>query len=183
LLLHGLNGHSGTWRNNVPFLSKENHVVAPSLPPSHGSPSELDVSRYVDMVEQFLAKLELGRVSIAGNSMGGWIAMKLANRRPEWIESLILEDSAGIAGSGQADNDLPDKIDALHMPILIIWGKEDRVLPLDAGRYLQSQIHESSFVVLDGVGHVPHWEKPDLYNQLVSDFLRRVREKQSRSDR
>ncbi|HYB03459.1 MAG TPA: alpha/beta hydrolase, partial [Nitrososphaerales archaeon] len=181
LFLHGLNAHSGTWRNNAAFFSTESRVLAPSLPPWHGSQKDLDIGPYVESLKQFLAELGVRRVSIVGNSMGGWIAMRLAADLNGKVEGLVLEDTAGT--SDPRDPKLLTKVEKSGVPVLIIWGKNDKILPLEVGKYLHSKIKASTFVVLDGVGHVPHWEVPDIFNKLVMDFLMRVKETQSRPDK
>jgi len=180
LFLHGLNAHSGTWRNNVSFFAEDSRVLVPSLPPSRESPNNLDITPYVEYLEEFLSELDIHRVTIAGNSMGGWIAMQIAIDHSDWVEALVLEDSAGISNPG--DEILLTKINELKVPVLILWGRNDRILPVNAGKYLHSKIKTSTLIVLDGVGHVPHWENPELFNRLVADFLRKQRENKSKSN-
>src|SRR3989442_9662651 len=48
----------------------------------------------------FLAHLKLERVVLAGNSMGGWMAMEIAVRNTSPIASLVLVSPAGIAAPG-----------------------------------------------------------------------------------
>jgi len=110
--------------------------------------------------------------------MGGWVGMRIVANHPEIVEGLILEDSAGV--SSPEKNELLSKVDNSGVPVLIIWGEDDKVIPVDAGRYLHSRIKTSSLVVLKSTGHVPHWERADEFNVLVSDFLKKVRENRSR---
>jgi pimeloyl-ACP methyl ester carboxylesterase len=44
ILLHGLNGHSGTWRKNIAFLGKKHRVLTISLPTHHGGIESLPTS-------------------------------------------------------------------------------------------------------------------------------------------
>ncbi len=48
------------------------------------------------MVEGFLDSQHLQQVDLAGWSMGGWIAMRVALQQPERIRRLVLLDSAGL---------------------------------------------------------------------------------------
>ncbi len=48
------------------------------------------------MVEGFLDSQHLPQVDLAGWSMGGWIAMRVALQQPERIRRLVLLDSAGL---------------------------------------------------------------------------------------
>ena len=58
-------------------------------------------------------------------------------------------------------------------PTLIVWGEEDRVFPLAVGEELQRTIKGSSLVRIPNAGHIPQWERPDLANRAMIDFLRR----------
>jgi pimeloyl-ACP methyl ester carboxylesterase len=55
---------------------------------------------------------------------------------------------------------------------LIIWGEEDRVFPLPAGDILHQTIAGSTFVSIPKAGHIPQWERPELVNQELINFIR-----------
>jgi len=174
--LHGFNAHSGTWRKNIPVLSKERRVIAPSLPPWNGPPQSLEISHYVEIVDELLSRLNFSELAIGGNSMGGWIAMRIAKIHPRLVESLVLEDSAGV--SNPSDNQPILDLNSSCIPTLIVWGKNDRIIPVDAARYLHSKVRSSTLAILEGTGHVPHWENPNEFNRLVLNFLRQKKENQ-----
>lgn len=56
-------------------------------------------------------------------------------------------------------------------PVLLAWGREDRILPLRTARRLKSQLVHAELVVFDGVGHCAMFEKPDEFNRTVEEFL------------
>lgn len=65
----------------------------------------------------------------------------------------------------------------LKFPALIIWGAEDRLLPLPFGQLAHRLLQGSRLIVLDGVGHVPQIERPRLVAKHLGDFiLRRQKE-------
>jgi pimeloyl-ACP methyl ester carboxylesterase len=73
---------------------------------------------------------------------------------------------------------IPPDVDALTIkykrirtPTLIIWGKEDRVVPLEIGERLNQDIPNSRLVVVDRCGHIPHEERPEKTLQIIEDFL------------
>ena len=169
LLLHGLNGHSGTWRKTIAFFSGTKKMIAPSLPPWRKSIHELDIDWYVKQVFELLGGLNVGNVSVIGNSMGGWIAMRMAVTKPELIKTIVLEDSAGVADPHEAE--LINNLNSTAVPVLIIWGSQDKILPVSAGRYLHSRLANSQLRIFEGAGHVPHWEKPEEFNSAVSQFF------------
>lgn len=66
-----------------------------------------------------------------------------------------------------------DSLEQLQHKTLLIWGKEDRVIPLDMAFILLKRIQNSSLHVFPKCGHWAQWEKPDEFNALVADFLAR----------
>ena len=57
-------------------------------------------------------------------------------------------------------------------PTLLIWGENDRVIPLHNGRALHRLIPNSKLVVFKNCGHIPHEEYTDDFLELVTDFLK-----------
>jgi len=62
----------------------------------------------------------------------------------------------------------------IQKPTLIVWGGEDKLVPLAQGTRLAGDIHNSTLVVLAGVGHSPHLEAPQMVLHLVLPFLKKV---------
>ena len=54
---------------------------------------------------------------------------------------------------------------------LIIWGKEDRVFPAGVGNDLHQIISGSVLTVVPEAGHLPQWERPDIVNPVIQEFL------------
>jgi 4,5:9,10-diseco-3-hydroxy-5,9,17-trioxoandrosta-1(10),2-diene-4-oate hydrolase len=64
-----------------------------------------------------------------------------------------------------------EPLDQLPHQTLLIWGREDRVVPMDAAFILQKQIPNADLVVFSKCGHWVQWEKADEFNRIVGDFL------------
>jgi pimeloyl-ACP methyl ester carboxylesterase len=60
----------------------------------------------------------------------------------------------------------------INQPTLIIWGEEDKVIPIRDGYKLHDSILNSRFVVLKDCGHVPQEERSELFSDIVSEFCR-----------
>jgi 4,5:9,10-diseco-3-hydroxy-5,9,17-trioxoandrosta-1(10),2-diene-4-oate hydrolase len=58
-------------------------------------------------------------------------------------------------------------------PTLIIWGRQDAIIPLKQAYYAKEKISNSKLHVIEQCGHMPNFEKPDEFNQVVLDFLSR----------
>ena len=63
------------------------------------------------------------------------------------------------------------KLDKVHVPTLIIWGREDLLIPLAMGEQLHKEIAGSQMIVIDGTGHIPMLGKPAEFNEAVTKFL------------
>ncbi|NWG73897.1 MAG: alpha/beta hydrolase [Rubrivivax sp.] len=64
-----------------------------------------------------------------------------------------------------------ERVATIAQPTLIVWGGRDRLIPPAVGRWFDEQIADSTLVVFDDLGHVPHEEDPARTVQPVLDFL------------
>lgn len=60
----------------------------------------------------------------------------------------------------------------ITVPTLIIWGKQDKIIPLRVGELLHEAIPNSTLKVIDHCGHIPQEEMPEATVPLVLDFLK-----------
>lgn len=58
-------------------------------------------------------------------------------------------------------------------PTLVVWGKQDRLVPLAHGEAYHQAIHGSELKVIDRCGHSPQLERPAEFVALVEEFLDR----------
>jgi pimeloyl-ACP methyl ester carboxylesterase len=98
VLLHGFPTSSHMFRNLIPALADDFHLVAPDYP-GFGNSSMPDVKafeytfdRLADVMEEFLEKLNLRRYSLYVMDYGAPIGFRLAARHPERIASLIIQN-------------------------------------------------------------------------------------------
>lgn len=59
----------------------------------------------------------------------------------------------------------------LHVPTLILWGAQDRLIPLDNAHQFERDIPGSKLVVFDHLGHVPQQEDPERTLDALRAFL------------
>jgi len=62
--------------------------------------------------------------------------------------------------SGDFERMSEEEIAALDMPALILWGDEDRLIPVSAGKWLDQRLPNSQMVIYPGIGHLPQEEAP-----------------------
>ncbi|MGH7606517.1 MAG: alpha/beta fold hydrolase, partial [Gemmatimonadales bacterium] len=60
---------------------------------------------------------------------------------------------------------------AIAAPTLVVWGAEDRWIPVRNGSRLAHALPRALFVVMPGTGHSPAEEAPEVVNRLLLDFL------------
>src|SRR6266480_4778145 len=99
VLIHGLGSSAETWAALMPLLSKEFLVYAPDLPgfgKTPLAPEGTNISIHVLYLERFLDVLGYPRVTMVGNSLGGWIATRFAVEHPERVNRLYLLNGAGL---------------------------------------------------------------------------------------
>lgn len=100
LILHGWGGSSDSWVEVQRVLSEKGYkVIAPDFSgfgKSITPPDPWGIKEYVEITLKFAERLGLDKFVLLGHSFGGRVAIRLAHRRPEKVEKLILCDSAGI---------------------------------------------------------------------------------------
>jgi len=244
LLLHGLGASGFSWRDNLGPLSRHFRVLAPDLPGHGRSPAPLDgdysLEALVQGVVGFMDRRGLPRAALAGNSMGGSLALMLARDYPERVSALILLDPAValtrvpwmfyplrlpflgglaaalagpwiipfalglayhrrelitpevLAGYARPFQELPRRLafrrmcqqlkipslpeievmlHKIHQPTGLIWGKEDRILPVSQASWVKARLPHALYKPLPEVGHAPQEEDPEAVNEIIIDFL------------
>jgi pimeloyl-ACP methyl ester carboxylesterase len=223
LLIHGLGSRGEDWSPLIPSLAAAGfHVYAPDLLGFGRSakPAQCcSIHTEEQLVSHFILATNLAidplthqpaPIDIAGWSMGGWVAAKLAIDEPAWIDRLILYDSAGldyhptfprnafvptdtagierlvalittkpqpmppfvaraslrkIARNGsivqhtldemESGRDLLDtQLAEIRQPTLIVWGADDKLIPISVGQTMHRGIPGSSFDSVPGCGHL-----------------------------
>jgi len=70
--------------------------------------------------------------------------------------------------------DIRHRLEEIEDPTLIVWGRNDRVVPVPAALSYKRRIGENAELhIFDKTGHVPQMERPVRFNRLLEDFLAR----------
>ena len=67
----------------------------------------------------------------------------------------------------------PDELAAISAPTLVIWTSDDPSGPAKAGLDMADRIPAGEFLLIDGAGHWPQWEQPEIFDRSVLEFLGR----------
>ena len=57
------------------------------------------------------------------------------------------------------------------LPTLLIWGDQDRIIPVAHGYAAHDALPDSRLEVLRGVGHFPHVESPSVVADVIDEFI------------
>jgi pimeloyl-ACP methyl ester carboxylesterase len=139
LFVHGLLGSHQHWAQLMRTLAAERRLIAPDLF-GHGASAkprgDYSLGSHAGTLRDLLDRLEVGRVTLVGHSLGGGIAMQFGYLFPERVSRLVLVSSGGLG------RELSPVLRAAALP-----GAE-LVLPVLASRWLR----ERTAAVTTGLG-------------------------------
>lgn len=120
-----------------------------------------------------------------GNAVRGWFSshsIQSPRGAEMWSAYASLSDSqtrqaflrtlrSVVDYRGQAVSALNRLYLTSDLPTLVIWGDDDRIIPVEHGRALAELRPACRLEVLPGVGHFPHVEQPDAVIDLIDEFV------------
>lgn len=244
ILLHGFSSSTYSWKDVFEPLAKDYRVIAVDLKGfGFSDKPDGDYTRrgQAILVAHLLDYLKIDQAWLAGNSMGGEVALNFALQNPQRVAGLILIDSGGVSvpGSGSLapgyaripfvgpvlialaltsdrlvrqgleksfydDAKITDErvaayyrplktrggqlaalrarmqtgqfpveqdLNKINSPTLMIWGAEDVLIPIEAGRKMNALIKGSNLVTFERCGHVPQEELPERVQDEMTRFI------------
>jgi pimeloyl-ACP methyl ester carboxylesterase len=75
------------------------------------------------------------------------------------------------AVQGLVGYDFLDRLEAVDVPALIVWGRNDRVVPANDAFGFARRLRNSRTVIFDETGHLPQLERPTRFNRVLETFL------------
>jgi pimeloyl-ACP methyl ester carboxylesterase len=99
VLLHGFPSSSHQYRNLIPALAKDFHVIAPDYP-GFGNSDMPDPETFAysfeqtsEIIEDFLRSIGITQFGLYLQDYGGPVGFRIATRHPEWLTWLILQNT------------------------------------------------------------------------------------------
>ena len=93
----------------------------------------------------------------------------------EYVEDVMSTASLnGVVGALAAMRDRVDStpmLSEINVPVLIIHGADDQLIPVAEAEAMHQAISNSELVIVPDAGHLPNLEQPDIFNDAVIDFL------------
>lgn len=88
--------------------------------------------------------------------------MKFTNAKMSFMSSLM-----GLRKSTLT----PEHLSKILNPTLLIWGKDDSVIPITHAKKFVTLIKNCQYCKMEGCGHAPYVDAPELFSKIVLDFL------------
>jgi pimeloyl-ACP methyl ester carboxylesterase len=246
LFVHGWSSNWQVFLLNIASFMDTHRCLALDLPGFGYSemPSEpISIQGYAKTVDAMCHALDVERVSVVGNSMGGFIGAELALTFSTRVDRLVLVSAAGldtenlargpslalakavaaalphahrfddavvrrrrlrraamqgvfryperlsvplahelVIGTGRPgfvpaldallSYAFRDQLVKIEIPVLIVWGRNDMLVPVgDAYRFQRLIGDNARVIVFEDTGHVPMLERPSRFNELLRHFL------------
>ena len=100
VLVHGLGGAASNWTELAPLLLPRRRLLVPDLPGHGGStalPGVSGLDPFADRVAAVAEREGMLPAPVVGHSLGGMVVLRLALRRPEAVQALVLAGAAGLS--------------------------------------------------------------------------------------
>jgi len=135
---------------------------AMGIKPEHGEITDQALLSYIDYARRgFADQAAFDRI---------YGAEPLTSQLEQW--DLNREMTFRIAWKPYMHNQtLPHLLGGLATSTLIVWGRDDRIVPLECGERYAKVLARARLQVIDGAGHCVEMEKPGEMATLVSGFL------------
>jgi pyruvate dehydrogenase E2 component (dihydrolipoamide acetyltransferase) len=92
----------------------------------------------------------------------------LRYKRIDGVDAALRSIAEHVFGEGRQHVLIGDRLSDLDVPLLVLWGQEDRIIPPEHARHVPAtaEVH-----VLEGSGHSPHMEAAGHVNRVMERFL------------
>lgn len=93
---------------------------------------------------------------------------ELTRRLPTSV-SVLMAQMGAVGG-----HDTSTRLGQIGVPALVVHGTEDQMLPVANAKLIADRISDAELVILDGVGHLFFWERPERAAQLARELAERA---------
>ena len=165
------------YSNQVDFFSGDRRVVCYDHRgqgwSSRDAAARLDMDTLTADAAMLIEELELAPCHFVGSAMGGFIALRLAARRPDLLSSAIVVCSSikGAVRGVPYPSGVQAELRNISMPLLLISGAEDITCPPEFSDVIAAFVEGARHVRIERAGHTVVLEQPDLVNRLIAEHV------------
>jgi len=156
----------------INYPDRVNRMVLADTSPAFG----MDGTTKADWIASRLASIDAGQTpaDAAESVIDAISAVQLVGQvRDETLAAFGQISARGFRAAVEClpTNDVRDQLGAIHHETLVVVGELDEETPISYAQVLADGLPNSSFEILEGVGHLSPAEAPERFNQLVAHFL------------
>jgi len=122
-----------------------------------------------------------GAATFAEQFVKGVFAAWTFEHKPELVDRIrrVIARMSPVAIAGTllalaARTDTTESLSRIKVPAMILVGEQDAITPIDAARAMHQRIPKSELHIVPGAAHMSNLENPDVFNEKLLLFLRRV---------
>lgn len=151
ILLHGFLLDSYTWAKNMDVLSIGEFLMRLNT----------DAVRKKNLADLWIHDME----NVSDQDFENLVRFQKIEGSNEVILSILRKQFFNTLG------DEFNQLAKLDIPALIVWGGDEANIPLERGQEMHQILQGSRLEIIKGAGHMPNFEKPEVFNELAIDFL------------
>ncbi len=167
-MLHGASFSAKTWQDigTVQKLAEAGYLVyAIDLPGFGGSePNQVPAEAWL---AQVLDTLEVKKPVVVSPSMSGGYCLPLVTSQSERPKGFVAVAPVGIM-------QYQDRLDQIAVPVLAVWGENDKLIPLKEADLLVNSVKQGQKVVIPGGSHAPYMSDPEAWHKVLLGFLAKL---------
>jgi pimeloyl-ACP methyl ester carboxylesterase len=129
------------------------------------------VRRVVETIGRVVLRKKLENAAVIPELWRSYASLGDVDARRAFLRTL----RAVIDPRGQSVSAADKLYLAAGIPTLIIWGAEDRIIPVEHAHAAHATIPGSWLEIIDGVGHYVHCEAPDRFVEALTEFIESTR--------
>jgi non-heme chloroperoxidase len=133
----------------------------------------------IEQLADSVAALQLDQLSVAVE-VANLILHEPAEPATSWIVTEMLQVPPAIASTILVDQTLKDYrgvVSGLSCPTLVVFGRDPRATPPEAGKWISEQIPGSRLEIFEHSSHCPFLEEPDRFNEVLREWTANLRDK------
>lgn len=172
VLLHGTAANSASWILDVPLWSQHFRLFCVDIIGDAGYSAEVrppyESGAHLEWLDDVMRGLSLSSASLAGMSLGGWLALDYATRRPERADKLVLFSPGGV---GRNRNIL---LWAIPLLLLGPWGRRKMLERIGGRPAMSPSPAESDLLDLTATIFMHFNPRTATLPQVSDEALRRL---------